>query len=63
MAYNLMGLWSHFLYATFIFAVFHFDGYFLSVIFLCSTMLIHSFVDSPAMFKSIGLTLSGPVAL
>ena len=54
---------SPFLYATFIFAVFHFNGNFLSVILLCSTMLIPSFVDSPAIFKSLGLTLSGPVAL
>ena len=36
---------------------------FLSVLLLCSTMLIPSFVDSPAIFKSLGLTLSGPVAL
>ena len=40
-----------------------FVGNFLSVILLCSTMLIPSFVDSPAIFKSLGLTLSGPVAL
>ena len=26
-------------------------------------MLIPSFVDSPAIFKSLGLTLSGPIAL
>ena len=38
-------------------------GNFLSVILLFSTMLIPSFVDSPAIFKSLGLTLSGPVAL
>jgi len=36
---------------------------FLSVILLCSTMLIPSFLDSPAIFKSLGVTLSCPLAL